>query len=573
MNKTITFNLNGLVFTIEETGYDQLRNYLEAVNKALELLPDGRDILMEVEARIAEKFKLWLQSDDRMVLTEADVQRMQADMGSAEQFSEWAGESGDASETPQDQAPRSLFRTRNSRLLGGVASGLAAHLGLDVVVIRLLFGLSVLFFAGYGLVIYFILWVSLPVIDQEPFAENRFERSSRMYRDTERRVFGGVASGLAAYLRIDPVVVRIMLIMALFWGGFGLLAYLVLWIAMPAAKTLSQKVEMKGEKPNLTNLRKAGQQGAGYFVEQQSLARRLFQLPFVLLRALVDGMLHALRAAAGILRIGVGALVLLVSIPALFAFGAVLVAVFGLYFGAIPAELPFPVQNITGSEGSDLAAMFFTSIFLVVPVLLGLYFGIRLLFNRKIFNRRTILVGSVVWGVTGLALFVIGLRIAVQFQTEGSYTHQHVSLPVSGVLYVNTTKFNQNGKIVNAKLRIRSQGDSLLTIREFVKSHGKNEAEAVVWASMTRYGIKRENDSTLLLNRHLEFLPGARFRGQEGYFELCVPEGQLLILSKSVVNMLSRVHDCSEFKQHPRNQYEVRVIGGQLECLNCRESI
>lgn len=55
----------------------------------------------------------------------------------------------------------------------------------------------------------------------------RFTRST-----TDRRI-AGVCGGIAKYLNIDPVVVRILFLIALVCGSFGFWAYLIVWIAAP----------------------------------------------------------------------------------------------------------------------------------------------------------------------------------------------------------------------------------------------------------------------------------------------------------------------------------------------------
>ena len=55
----------------------------------------------------------------------------------------------------------------------------------------------------------------------------------RLYRSNTHRVIGGVAGGLGEYLDVDPVLVRIVFIVALFAGGVGILAYIICWIIIP----------------------------------------------------------------------------------------------------------------------------------------------------------------------------------------------------------------------------------------------------------------------------------------------------------------------------------------------------
>ncbi len=79
----------------------------------------------------------------------------------------------------------------------------------------------------------------------------------RLYRDLDNKVLGGVCSGIAAYFNIDPVLVRVIFAILPFLS-FGVIIpiYIILWIAMPAAITAAQKLEMRGENINVSNIEK-----------------------------------------------------------------------------------------------------------------------------------------------------------------------------------------------------------------------------------------------------------------------------------------------------------------------------
>jgi phage shock protein PspC (stress-responsive transcriptional regulator) len=68
-------------------------------------------------------------------------------------------------------------------------------------------------------------------------------------------MISGVSAGLGHYFGIDAVWVRILFIL-LVWGGTGVLAYIILWIVVPAAVTTSEKLEMTGEPVNISNIEK-----------------------------------------------------------------------------------------------------------------------------------------------------------------------------------------------------------------------------------------------------------------------------------------------------------------------------
>ena len=96
-------------------------------------------------------------------------------------------------------------------------------------------------------------------IDEEPSKTKAHSAKSkrsgkRLFRDPDEKVIAGVCSGLAAYLGIDePVWVRLFMVLLIF-TGFAPLIYIVLWIAIPEAKTSGDKLSMRGEKIDVSNI-------------------------------------------------------------------------------------------------------------------------------------------------------------------------------------------------------------------------------------------------------------------------------------------------------------------------------
>ncbi|NPA68715.1 MAG: PspC domain-containing protein [Chlorobi bacterium] len=82
-------------------------------------------------------------------------------------------------------------------------------------------------------------------------------KQKRLYRDEENKVIAGICAGLGSYFGTDPVIIRLLFIAAFVIGGFGPLLYIILWIAVPKAVTVSQKLEMKGEPVTVSNIEKA----------------------------------------------------------------------------------------------------------------------------------------------------------------------------------------------------------------------------------------------------------------------------------------------------------------------------
>ena len=75
-----------------------------------------------------------------------------------------------------------------------------------------------------------------------------------MFRDVDNRILGGVCSGLAAYFGTSPAIFRVLFALLFFFGGGSVIIYIVMWIALPPALSVTQKMEMRGEMINLNNI-------------------------------------------------------------------------------------------------------------------------------------------------------------------------------------------------------------------------------------------------------------------------------------------------------------------------------
>ncbi len=167
MNKTVTVNIGGIVFHIEENAYDMLGSYLQAIRNHF-TISDGRDeIIQDIESRIAEIFQQSLGTA-RQVITADDVNQAIGIMGRPEDFG--ASEDAAATNAPEGNEynnqsdhffKRRLYRDNDDKVIAGVCSGIGHRLGIDAVWMRLLF-IIIFFFAGSGILVYIILAIVMP---------------------------------------------------------------------------------------------------------------------------------------------------------------------------------------------------------------------------------------------------------------------------------------------------------------------------------------------------------------------------------------------------------------------------
>jgi phage shock protein PspC (stress-responsive transcriptional regulator) len=189
MQKTLSVNISGQSFFIDEEAHQRLSNYLTKLEKWFGSKEGGQEIISDIESRLAEVFAQKINPASG-VITLAMVDEAITAMGQPEQFEENASEPQSENKTSQ----------------------------------------------------------------QEPFLH---KTSKKLYRDVENHVFGGVCAGLAAYLNIDIVLVRIVVaLIALGSAGSGFVIYLILWAVVDPAITTAQKLEMRGENINIQNIEK-----------------------------------------------------------------------------------------------------------------------------------------------------------------------------------------------------------------------------------------------------------------------------------------------------------------------------
>jgi len=237
MKKNISINISGIIFHIEEDGYENLKKYLDSINKYFASFDDSSEILADIESRIAEIFLSKL-NEGKQIITADDVSALMATMGSVndfraaeEQESSTKGQkfSQSYSENPNDDSgrsynqPKQLMRDQKRKTLGGVCAGLGSYLNVDPVWIRLIF--AILTFAyGITLIAYVIMWIVVP----GSYELEEPEVTKKLFRDTDRKVLGGVAGGVASFLGVDIILVRVLFIICSVVGGLGVLVYIVL---------------------------------------------------------------------------------------------------------------------------------------------------------------------------------------------------------------------------------------------------------------------------------------------------------------------------------------------------------
>jgi len=166
MKKTININLGNQVFQIDEDAYQLLDNYLNDLKHYFRKEKESGEIIQDIEYRFAELFGEKVRLGHRVITIEI-VEKTIARVGKPEELADDDGHGEDGAK-PETEKPttekinRRFYRNPDDKLLGGVASGIAAYLNWDPIWIRLLL-LALVFLKGIIVPIYILLWIIMPL--------------------------------------------------------------------------------------------------------------------------------------------------------------------------------------------------------------------------------------------------------------------------------------------------------------------------------------------------------------------------------------------------------------------------
>jgi len=205
MKKTISVNIKGINFIIEENAYERLDNYLVRLRRSLNNQEGSEEIIEDIEIRIAELCKEKLNGSKEVV-----------ELVDIESIIETLGEPEEYVHTDEETTNQSQSHSQNQSQAGKQEESDAKH-------------------------------------------------EKRLYRDTENAQIAGVCQGIANYFNMDVVIIRIIWVLIFLFGGFGMLLYIILWIVVPKTNSTIDRLRMKGKPITVETVREEVENAADTF--------------------------------------------------------------------------------------------------------------------------------------------------------------------------------------------------------------------------------------------------------------------------------------------------------------------
>lgn len=545
MNKTVTINISGIIFHIEEDAFEKLSKYLSTIKGYFSKTDGGNEIMSDIEARIAEMLQGKINSVKQVVLM-ADVDSVIASMGRPEDFAEGnfeeetEGDTQNNTNTQNENTKKRLFRDPDSKAVGGVCSGIAAYFDVDVVWIRLAMVLLV-FFGGVSASIYIILWIVIP--EAKTTADKLAMRGEK--------------------IDINNI-----------------------------SKTVKEEAEqLKKRMEKYGNDIKNG--GNPFNGEPRNFFDKLgdFIREFFVLFGKVFGRL------LGLFFLVIGLSLVIPFVGSVFGFSIA---------GAANHQFNNFIELIFNNPSYYVWGMIGAIFAIGIPVFALIYTGIKLLFNLKYSNRWLNLSLAIIW-LAGLAIcLTIGINTGKDFSEQGKIKDQIAVNTKSDTLYLDLSKtksilakyniseeefydYDRHGKtrinigrddyhvaesgnskfiVGRAYLNITSSNNGSVELYVIKRARGETKRMGLDRARAIQYNLSVK-DSLILFDELFTVQPNQKLRGQDLQVILKIPAGKVIKLDKSLEHFIDDVENVT-------NTYDADMVGRRwkmtedgLECIDC----
>lgn len=477
MKKTLSIHLGRQLFVIEEDAYDRLQAYLKKLEASLANESGITEIVEDIEMRFAELLTQYL-GETRQVVTIGDIEKAISSLGEPEEITE---------ETEQPKQTQASSDSNGQK---------------------------------------------------------------RMYRDVDNGMLGGLCSGLAAYLGIDPVIVRIIFVI-FFFMGFGFPVYIILWIIIPSAKTPSERLQMKGKPVNIDTLKEEFEKTAGRLKNDTINAANKFKNNNQHLTSQAANALRLIGKIFGVFLIA-GALIWLI--------------IFSLVVSGIIDVVPMTGdQNFASlyeflqlvSPVNKSFSLIWMGILLVgfASPLLSIAFGVRLLIGRvnKYYKLNYIILPTII--CIGVVLGFMGaINSARDYEVYSEVENQHLAMNLDELqlkelpIIVNNRRIVSTGGIDfisvqdsqimehGVHVRYRESNDSLFHVSQVFSAHGIDRTAAQKRSMHLKHQLHVEGNK-LMVDPYYSFPLKDGLRNQEIEVIIEVPKGKKFFINDMEVKV------------------------------------
>ena len=450
------------------------------------------------------------------------------------------------------------------------------------------------------------------MVDDEIFSDDTYQsygskRYKKLYRDGSDKFLGGVSSGMAHYLNIDVIWIRIGWLVAAFGFGFGFIVYPLLWILLPEANTTAEKLEMEGEAVTISNIEKKirneisdasakVKNGIDEVSEKVKNAdyKKYGQKAKSGSQDLIDTLGKIFVTIFMIIGKFIGVLLVIVAVVTILS---LLIGLFTLGSLDFIHEDWF-FQNSFFYNQSDLPIWIIsilTFVLVGIPFFFLFALGLRILSNNtKSIGKTTKLTLLGIWLVALLMAIFFGTRQFMRSAYDGAVTNNSElifsktdTLDIKMVDNKNISNqsvlkrswqydiiFDEN-KVAriysnNIRLNILASDNEFMYAKTSKRSQGMSRKDARDNAELISYGYKLEDDELRLDGYFLADVEN-KSTEQRVYVDLYLPEGQVVYLDNSTKTFLYDVDNLQNIYDNDMAKHYFIMTRDGLSCLDCED--
>lgn len=427
---------------------------------------------------------------------------------------------------------------------------------------------------------------------EQPDAAAYAER--KVYRDTDDAMIAGVCSGLSHYLNMDVSVLRVLAVLTTFFAGSGIIAYLILWVSIPKARSRSEKMAMKGEAVNLQGFKRNFEeelsslrdnlQNAGDHLQPLVKRSGSFVGEFVeVLGRFIQGTGKTIFKIIAIFIVIMGSLAFLSALIAL-------AAILGFWDSSTNQIFPLSILD----ESYFTTFVFAAFVTIAIPMLALILFSIRVAFNSRPVSKTFAYGLLLVWlGGLSVGIYLIA-KVTYEFKEEAEFTQTTAlkSFPVYQLAIDQSRFFTKEdslryqlnsadyaGKIIlndnhhdnpftlprNVSLRIEKSENGVSSLTESYRSQGRDFEKALNYAKNITYDFK-QIDSVLRFSTAIHLKRTANWRDQRVQLVLRLPVGARVKIDRHLERYMSgfSLWDCEN--DHDGDNYYGLMTSDGLQC-------
>lgn len=436
------------------------------------------------------------------------------------------------------------------------------------------------------------------IFDDEPEKETSSSQqthqktSKKLFRDPDDKYIGGVSSGLGHYFGVDALWIRLLWILLVIGVGTGIFIYILLWILLPEASTTSQKLAMKGQPANISNIEKKVREGFEEVsekvknVDYKKMGNKVKSGSRSFFDFLGDTVLVLLKVFAkfiGIILIICAASTIVGLFIGLFTFGST-----GFIEG--PWTHYIEVVNTTGVPVWTVSLLTFLAI--GIPFFFLFLLGLKILVhNLKSIGNTAKYVLLALWIISVIGLTIIGIRQATEKAFTASSTEtKQLALLMSDTLLLKTEGYgswddryyNDDFDIVmnngtkklyleDVKINFSVSEDSVARVKMLKSAESSSYEKARDKAANIEYGFTLK-DNTLLFQDYLLTNYKNKYREQEVEITLSLPQGIVIFLDPSLRGHLGyRFSNNMEYSRYDMLGHYWTSGKDELICLDCED--